>query len=184
MAWKHGRARQKPPPYLGAARQEPSPTSGHLTSRLAILSTRTREFGPERAPVGEGARRRARARRGTNCSPAKCLACRHERRLGGLNSLQVHSPRRGDVFLGACRRGRRLGGLKLYQLSAAWGATGQLSADSLVSGIWLGLWASTSGDAAQSTSPIPHLHFRWFKFDSKALGQNLGRGSCLRGSGL
>ena len=30
-------------------------------------------------------------------------------------------------------------GLQLYQLRAAWGATGQLS------GIWLGLWVSTSG---------------------------------------
>ena len=39
---------KKPPPYLSAARQEPSPTSGHLTSRWAILSTRTRKFGPER----------------------------------------------------------------------------------------------------------------------------------------
>jgi len=29
--FKHGRERQKPPPYLSAARQEPSPTSGHLT---------------------------------------------------------------------------------------------------------------------------------------------------------
>ena len=33
-----------------------------------------------------------------------------------------------------------------YQLRAAWGATGQLS------GIWLGLWASASGGAAQSAS--------------------------------
>ena len=35
--------------------------------------------------------------------------------------------RRGDVFLGACRRRRRREGLQLYQLRAAWGATGQLS---------------------------------------------------------
>ena len=38
------------------------------------------------------------------------------------------------------------GGLQLYQLRAAWGATGQLS------GIWLGLWVSASGGAAQSAS--------------------------------
>jgi len=46
----HGRARRqkKPPSYLSAARQEPSPTSGNLTSSNAILSTRTRKFGPER----------------------------------------------------------------------------------------------------------------------------------------
>ena len=40
--------KKKPPPYLSAARQEPSPNSGHLTSSWAILSTRTRKFGPER----------------------------------------------------------------------------------------------------------------------------------------
>ena len=32
------------------------------------------------------------------------------------------------MFLGACRRRRRRGGWQLYQLWAAWGATGQLSA--------------------------------------------------------
>ena len=37
-------------------------------------------------------------------------------------------------------------GLQLYQLRAAWGATGQLS------GIWLGLWVSASRGAAQSAS--------------------------------
>ena len=36
--------------------------------------------------------------------------------------------------------------LGLYRLRAAWGATGQLS------GIWLGLWASAPGGAAQSAS--------------------------------
>ena len=40
------------------------------------------------------------------------------------------------MFLGACRRRRRRGGFQLYQLRAAWGATGQLS------GIRLGLWVS------------------------------------------
>ena len=50
------------------------------------------------------------------------------------------------MFLGACRRRRRRGGLQLYQLRAAWGATGQLS------GIRLGLWVSASGGAAQSAS--------------------------------
>ena len=64
------------------------------------------------------------------------------RRWGARSAVQ----RRGDVFLGACRRGRRRGGPQLYQLRAAWGATGQLS------GIWLGLWVSASGGAAQSAS--------------------------------
>ena len=69
------------------------------------------------------------------------------------------------MFLGACRRRRRRGGLYLYQLWAAWGATGQLS------GIRLGLWVSASGGAAQSasmfTSPkelvalLPTTHTRW-----------------------
>ena len=40
------------------------------------------------------------------------------------------------MFLGACRRRRRRGGFQLYQLRAAWGATGQLC------GIRLGLWVS------------------------------------------
>ena len=70
-------------------------------------------------------------------------ACRSgRRRLGARSSVR----RRGDVFLGACRRGRRRGGLQLYQLWAARGATGQFS------GIWLGLWVSASGGAAQSAS--------------------------------
>ena len=50
------------------------------------------------------------------------------------------------MLLGACRRRRRRGGLQLYQLRAAWGATGQLS------DIWRGLWVSASGGAAQSAS--------------------------------
>ena len=55
---------------------------------------------------------------------------------------------RSAVFLGACPRGRRRRGLR-----AAWGATGQLS------GIWLGLWVSASGGAAQSASIfISRLH--------------------------
>ena len=60
-------------------------------------------------------------------------ACRRGRRRWGARS-EVR--RRGDVFLGACRRWRRRGGLQLYQLRAAWGATGQLS------GIWLGPWVA------------------------------------------
>jgi hypothetical protein len=70
-------------------------------------------------------------------------ACRSGRRRWGARSAVQ---RRGDVFLGACRRGRRRGGLQLYQLRAAWGATGQLI------GIWLGLWVSAYGGAAQSAS--------------------------------
>ena len=41
------RARLSPAPYLSTARQEPSPTSGHLTSRRAIWSPRTRKVAPE-----------------------------------------------------------------------------------------------------------------------------------------
>jgi len=106
------------------------------------------KFPSARIRVGEGAKRgEVTARRRGDVFLG---ACRRERRRGGL---KVHSPayrstarRRGDVFLGACRRGRRRGGLKHYQLRAAWGATGQLS------GIWLGLWVSASGGAAQSAS--------------------------------
>jgi len=66
----------------------------------------------------------------------------------GAVTCRSTARRRGDVFLGACRRGRRRGGMQLYQLRAAWGATGQLS------GIWLGLWLweSASGGAAKSAS--------------------------------
>ena len=76
-------------------------------------------------PLSHQQVRRARARRRTICSPGRCSA-----RVGV-----------GGVFLGACPRGRRRRGLR-----AAWGATGQLS------GIWLGLWVSASGGAAQSAS--------------------------------
>ena len=72
---------------------------------------------------------------------------RGRRRWGARSAVR----RRGDVFLGACRRRRRRGGLKLYQLRAAWGATGQLS------DIWLGLWVSASGGAAQSASIYLHI---------------------------
>jgi len=64
--------------------------------------------------------------------PGKVFAaCRRGRRRWRARSSVR---RRGDVFLGACRAGRRRGGLQLYQLRAAWCASGQLS------GIWLGLW--------------------------------------------
>jgi len=66
-----------------------------------------------RAPVGEGARRRARARRRTTCNPARCSACRRGRRRGRRRST---TRRRGDMFLGAWRRGRRLGGLNHLQV--------------------------------------------------------------------
>ena len=73
------------------------------------------------------------------------------------------------MFLGACRRRRRRGGLKLYQLRAAWGATGQLS------GIWLGLWVSTSGGVINASSPFllpraPQLH-------RGSVAEVLGRGA-------
>ena len=90
-----------------------------------------------RAAAGEGAEAH-------DLQPGEVFgACRRGRRRWGARSAVR---RRGGVFLGACRRGRRRGGLQLYQLRAAWGATGQLS------GIWLGLWASASGGAAQSAS--------------------------------
>ena len=103
-----------------------------------------------RAAAGEGARARGarsavrsrgaegaerfRAKRDEVCSSVTC---------GVLFSAWA---RRRCGFLGACRRRRRRGGLQLYQLRAAWGATGQLS------GIRLGLWVSASGGAAQSAS--------------------------------
>ena len=76
-------------------------------------------------------------------------ACRRGRRLCGLNGMQVHSP-----VSWRCLPRRLLAwakawwpvALSLYQLRAVWGATGQLS------GIWLGLWGSASGGAAQSAS--------------------------------
>ena len=75
--------------------------------------------------------RRAAAGEDAEAQPGEVLgACRRGQRRWGA-SFAVR--RRGDVFLGACRRRRRRGGLQLYQLRAAWGATGQLS------GIWLGL---------------------------------------------
>ena len=103
---------------------------------------------PRRAAAGEGAEahelqpgevrsslRRAAAGEGAEArdlQPGEVLgACRRGRRRWDARSAVR---RRGDVSLGAFRRGRRRGGLLLYQLRAAWGATGQLS------GIWLGLW--------------------------------------------
>ena len=91
--------------------------------------------------------RRAAAGEGTEAhdlQPGEVFgACRSRRRRWGARSAVR---RRGDVFLGACRRGRRRGSLQLYLLQAAWGATGQISC------IWLGLWVSASGGAAQSAS--------------------------------
>ena len=83
-----------------------------------------------RAAAGEGAEAH-------DLQPGEVFgACRSGRRRWGA---RFAVRRRGDVFLGACRRGLRLGGLQLYQLRAAWGATGQLS------GIWLELWVRASG---------------------------------------
>ena len=90
-----------------------------------------------RAAAGEGAEAH-------DLQPGEVFgACQRGRKLWGARSAVR---RRGDVFLGACRRRRRRGGLQLYRPRAAWGATGQLS------GIWLGLWVSASGGAAQSAS--------------------------------
>jgi hypothetical protein len=89
-------------------------------------------FSPVTCKVLFGARRRARARSATRFS-ARRRAEFSSARGGGRG-------RGGDVFLGAFWRRRRRGGLQLYQLRAAWGATGQLS----------GICAS--GGAAQSAS--------------------------------
>ena len=106
-----------------------------------LCADRTMGEGAKRSKVSEvlfGARRRATARSATR-SAARRRAKFSSARGGGRG-------RGGDVFLGACRQRRMRGGLQLYQLWAAWGATGQLS------GIWLGLWVSASGGVAQSTS--------------------------------
>ena len=88
-----------------------------------------------RAAAGEGAEAH-------DLQPGGVLgACRSGRTRWGARSAVR---RRSAVFLGACPRGRRRGGLRLYQLRAAWGATGQLS------GIWLGLWVSASGGVART----------------------------------
>ena len=58
--------------------------------------------------------------------------------------------------------GKRRGGLQFYQLGAAWGATGQLS------GIWLGLWVSASGGAAQSASMFMYKQLAIKPLDLKA----------------
>ena len=108
---------------------------------MTLSADRTMGEGAKRGKVSEvlfGARRRAKARSATR-SAARRRAEFFSARGGGRG-------RGGDVFLGACRRRRRRGGLQLYQLRAAWGATGQLS------GIWPGLWVSASGGAAQSAS--------------------------------
>ena len=96
---------------------------------------------PATCEVLFGARRRERARRRTICSPAMCSACRRGRRRGGL---QVHSPASWRCFPRRVSAWAKARWPVLYQLRAASGATGQLS------GIRLGLWASASGDAAQS----------------------------------
>jgi len=92
-----------------------------------------------------GARRRARARRRTICSPARCLARVGVGEGAGARGLQssvvpVCSSARVGVGKGA-------EAYSSISFRAAWGATWQLS------GIWLGLWVSASeGTAQQSAS--------------------------------
>ena len=93
-------------------------------------------------------------------------ACRSGRRRWGARSAVR---RRGDVFLGACRRGRRRGGLQLYQLRAAWGATGQLS------GIWLGLWVGASGGCRAK-----RLYLHNFSKNRRALSRLLAANMLFR----
>ena len=97
-------------------------------------------MGRRTAPSAEGAER-FRAKR-----HIAAMAADHNTTRAGNSGGTGAVRRRGDVFLGTCQRRRRRGGLQLYELLAAWGATGQLSA------IWLGLWVSASGGAAQSAS--------------------------------
>ena len=104
---------------------------------MTLCADRTMGEGAKRSKVSEvlfGARRRARS---ATRSAARRRAKFSSARGGGRG-------RGGDVFLDACRRRRRRGGWQLYQLWAAWGATGQLS------GIWLGLWVSASGGVART----------------------------------
>jgi len=131
-------ARRQGEMFLGARRR------GQETRERVAKFSSARGLQPgdvrsslRRAPAGEGAEAH-------DLQPGEEFgACRRGRRRWGARSAVQ---RRGDVFFGACWRGRRRGGLKFCQLRAAWGATVQLS------GIWLGLWVSASGGAAQSAS--------------------------------
>jgi len=61
VAWKHGRARQKPPPYLALhdKSQAPPPVInlkvGNLEHQDAKVWSRARVGGRGRAPAGKGA---------------------------------------------------------------------------------------------------------------------------------
>ena len=146
--FKDAPAGNKKTPNLSAARQEPKPhlrsfnlKVGNLDHQDAQVWSRAHLLRPTRTV---SSRAGGRGRGG-----ARSSARRGVPRVGvgeGAVACRSTTRRRGDVFLGACRRGRKFGGLWLYQLRAAWGATGQLS------GIWLWLWASASGGAAQSAS--------------------------------
>jgi len=93
-ARRHGevflRARRRGQEGVGGAR---SAARRHgkvlLSARRSGQEGIARRSSLRRAPVGEGAHRRARARRRTICSPARCSACRRGRRRGGL---QDHNP--------------------------------------------------------------------------------------------
>jgi len=118
---------------------------------------------PRRASAGEGAEAH-------DLQPGEVFgACRRGRRRFGVVAMcssarigvdegavacKSTAQRRGDVFLSACRRGLRRGSPQLFQLRAAWGATGQLS------GIWLGLWG-------QAVRPHPPQLLRGLTCTSK-----------------
>ena len=129
-------------------------------SRLRAPKFRALRAFASSVPLSHRQVRRARARRRTICSPERCSA-----RVGVGEGAGARSPQFGVVAMcssgvgeGAGARGlqsgvvaicfpaRFGGGEDAAQLRAAWGATGQFS------GIWLGLWVSASGDAAQSAS--------------------------------
>ena len=82
------------------------------------------------SPAGCSARVSAGEGAGARGPQPGVVAMRSSARVGvgeGAVACRSTARRRGCVFLGACPRGRRREGLKLYQLRAAWGATGQLN---------------------------------------------------------
>ena len=91
-----------------------------------------------------GARRLARARRRTVCSPARCSA-----RVGLGECAWARGLQSGAVAMCSTARvgvGEGAEACSSTNSGRPGGATGQLS------GIWLGLWVSASGGAAQSAS--------------------------------
>jgi len=110
-----------------------------MVMMVEVARGRVAKFSSARVGVGEG------AKRGEVMQPGDVRSS--FRRAAAGEGAEAYDLKPGEVF-GACLRGRRRGGLKLYQLRAAWGAPGQLS------GIWLRLWVSAFGGAAQSATML------------------------------